>query len=320
MIIAQKSLVLTQQNNFLSVATPGFFCRLWWRPHILNIIKMKHLKRIQSIIILSIAVIFSACSSDDDFNVQSDNLDDFKLAQTVNENGHIIELYTENGNFLTGYNAIYLQIKSAGNLVSDAQPRWEPVMNMMDMLHSCPYSSLTPKENSTGIYKGYILFQMANHGMEHWEINIEYTVDGTIYSANTPIEVEESSHRNIESFQGNDGKNYVLALVEPTDPFVGVNKMKAAVYQMENMMSFVPVDNYKVMIDPRMPGMGNHGSPNNTDLLPIANGIYEGNLSLSMTGYWKINLQLSDASTNIVKGEEVTADNESSSIFFELEF
>ena len=70
-----------------------------------------------------------------------------------------------------------------------------------------------------------------------------------------------------------------------------------------------------------MPSMGNHGSPNNTDLIQSSIGnFYEGKLSLTMTGYWKINMQLLNASGEILKGEAVTAENEASSLFFEIEF
>ena len=70
-----------------------------------------------------------------------------------------------------------------------------------------------------------------------------------------------------------------------------------------------------------MPGMGNHSSPNNEDLIydPTTQR-YNGRLSLTMTGYWKINLMLENQNGDVLKGEEVTELNESSSLFFEIEF
>lgn len=70
-----------------------------------------------------------------------------------------------------------------------------------------------------------------------------------------------------------------------------------------------------------MPGMGNHGSPNNVNLTQSgADKVYKGKLSLTMTGYWKINLQLANPAGTVLKGEEVTTANEGSSIYFEVEF
>ena len=112
-----------------------------------------------------------------------------------------------------------------------------------------------------------------------------------------------------------------MALIDPTNPKVAVNDMSAALFKMESMMNFVPVTGYSISLDPRMPSMGNHGSPNNVNLTGLGtNGLYHGKLSLTMTGYWKINLQLLNATGEIVKGEQITEDTPESSIFFELEF
>jgi hypothetical protein len=70
-----------------------------------------------------------------------------------------------------------------------------------------------------------------------------------------------------------------------------------------------------------MPGMGNHTSPNNTDLsFNSLDNFYYGDLSLTMTGYWKLNLKLMNTDDDVLKGEDVTDDNESSSLYLELEF
>lgn len=167
---------------------------------------------------------------------------------------------------------------------------------------------------------GYIVFQMAGNDMEHWELTLNYDINGTSYTANSKIQVAAAPKRVSESFMGTDNSRYILALVEPASPIVGTNDMKALLYKMESMMKFVPVENYKVLIDPRMPGMGNHSSPNNIDLTDAGGGMYTGKLNLTMTGYWKINLQLLDNSGGVLKGEEVTETNQSSSIYFEIEF
>ena len=70
-----------------------------------------------------------------------------------------------------------------------------------------------------------------------------------------------------------------------------------------------------------MPSMGTHSSPNNVDLTQVAaGGMYKGKLSLTMTGYWKINLQLLNANNEVLKGEAITDAVPASSIYFEIEF
>ncbi len=233
---------------------------------------MKYLKTLKHILVLSIIVFFVSCSKDDDI-VPSNELENLQLVTAIDNGQHKIEFYTTSGKFQTGYNAIYFQIKNTdGSLVNNATATWTPVMNMMNMSmnHSCPYSSIAKKENAQSTYAGYIVFQMTGNDMEHWELSLDYTINGTSYTTNAQIEVTAAPKRIVESFEASDGERYVLAMVEPAKPIVGINDMKAVVYRMETMMSFVPVEGYKVKIDPRMPGMGNHGSPNNVDLTDVS--------------------------------------------------
>lgn len=261
----------------------------------------------------------TACSEDDDVTINE--LEGLRLVTTLTSSAHSLELYTTTGTFQTGYNAIHFQIRNTdGSLIKNATASWTPVMHMTSMSHSCPASPVSKRENTASTYSGFIVFQMASNNMEYWDLSIDYTVDGASYTAKQSIKVTEASKRVVESFKGVDAKRYVIALAEPSVPKVGINDMKAVVYQMESMLSFTPVSNYKLRIDPRMPGMNNHSSPNNVDLLPAEDTMYHGKLSLTMTGYWKVNLQLENADGTVLKGEEVTESNESSSLYFEIEF
>ncbi len=97
--------------------------------------------------------------------------------------------------------------------------------------------------------------------------------------------------------------------------------MTVGVWKMQDMMTFPVVDNFKLKIDPRMPSMGNHGSPNNVDATQqITGGLYNGKMALTMTGYWKINLQLVKPDGTLVKGEPITDSVTESSLYFDLEF
>lgn len=261
-----------------------------------------------------------ACSKKDNI-VPTNDLDGLQLAATLTNENHSLLLYTVNGKFLTGFNPVYFQIKNKdGSLATNATVTWMPMMQMASMSHSCPNSLITSKEGSQVTYGGYIVFQMASNDSEFWKLRINYTINGVAYSVEEKIKVDASTKRTVESFQATDGKRYVMALVQPSTPRVAVNDMKAVLYRMESMMSFVNVDGYKIKLDPRMPGMGNHTSPNNVDLTQATDGMYQGKLSLTMTGYWKINLQLQNNVQEIIKGEAITPTNEGSSIYFEVEF
>lgn len=272
---------------------------------------MKHL-----IYLLVSGLLLTACSREE---VTPHALEGLSLAATLQNTTHKIALYTPNGRFQTGYNAVTLKITGQnGSPAENAAVTWSPLMHMHSMSHGAPASALTPLQN--GLYQGYLVFQMASNDSEYWELALTYTADGREYSLTEKITVTEAPKRVVQSFQGTDGGRYIAALAEPAAPKAGINTMKAVLYRMESMMTFTPVKGYKLKTDPRMPGMGNHSSPNNTDLVSSATEFYEGKLSLTMTGYWKINLQLEAPGGQVLKGEPVSESNEASSIFFEIEF
>lgn len=273
---------------------------------------------LKSVLVLITFSVFVSCSKKDDV-VVSNELDGLTLVTTLTNDTHKIGLYTASGKFQTGYNEVYVQIKNAqGTVESNASVKWTPLMHMMGMEHSCPASTVSYKTN--GIYKGYIVFQMAGSEEEYWDLTVNYTIGNTAYTVTDTIAVSAAAKRVVETFLGSDNNRYVLALVNPAKPAVAVNDISAVLYKMESMTSFVVADDYTIKIDPRMTGMGNHTSPNNVNLTQGTDGLYYGKLSLTMTGYWKINLQLQNASQTILKGEAVTDTNEGSSIYFELEF
>ncbi len=270
--------------------------------------------------LLAIALLFS-CSSDDDNILPINETEDLILVKNFENNQHKISIYTQTGMFELGYNKIYFQIKIGDTFIDNAQVSWKPIMHMMNMSHSCPYSAITRKPNTETLYEGYIVFQMPGNDQEHWELSFDYTVDGEEFTLSETIQVPPSTKKRVNVFTGSDEVRYIVALIEPTDSKVAVNDMSAGIFRMENMMNFPIVDDYTLKIDPRMPGMGNHSSPNNQHLTQSnSDQFYHGKLSLTMTGYWKINLQLLNAQDEVLKGEEVTETNVSSSIYFEIEF
>src|SRR5690606_38775337 len=281
------------------------------------------MKNLKYFLILFLFPFIFSCSSDDDANpVNEDELIGLVKIQELSNDAHIVELYSKNGILEQGYNVISLRIKdkNSGNYLTDVSLSWNPVMYMSDMQHACPKSALVKTVDKQTLYNGYVVFQMPSNDMEYWKLTIDYSVDGNDYSVFGNIQVHESDKQRVASFSGTDGKHYVLALIEPSTPKAAVNDMVVGLFEMENMTQFSIVDDYSIIIDPRMPSMGNHGSPNNENLTQQSNGFYHGKLSLTMTGYWKINLQLLNDENQVLKGEEVTDENESSSLYLEVEF
>ena len=262
----------------------------------------------------------ASCSSDDS-STQSE-LDGLNKIQEIENTTHIIELYNANGALEQGYNGISLRIKNktTNEYEDNATITWMPKMHMTSMTHSCPMSSISRTPLKETLYNGYIVFQMAQNATEYWDLEINYTINEVDYTATAVIDVPASTKQRVTTFTGTDNVKYILALIDPSDPKVAINNATFGLFKMQTMMSFPIVDNYTIKIDPRMPSMGNHGSPNNVNLTQFSDDLYHGKLSLTMTGYWKINLQLLNASDEVLKGDEITESVTASSIYFEVEF
>ncbi len=284
---------------------------------------MKTLKYIFAILIIS-ASFFSCSTDNDDEPTPMNPVAGLIKIYEFSEADHTVEIYSEKQVLEVGYNELSIRIldKASNNYISNAEPTWMPMMHMESMSHSGPHSMLQNTENET-VYKGHIVFQMAENDTEYWEVTLNYNFKGEPMSMTQRVSVVQpvDGFRKTQVFTGADEVRYILAFVNPKDPQVAINDFQAVLYKMENMMTFPIVENYKVTVDPRMPSMGNHTSPNNEDMVyNTATKMYDGKLSFTMTGYWKINLKLLNASGEVLKGEDITNDNPASSLYFELEF
>ncbi len=275
--------------------------------------------------ILVIAIFSTSCSddNDDDFSTETSEIEGLTIIQELSNDTHIIELYSTSCMFYTGYNTVSLRIKdkTTNAFIENATLGWTPMMQMPTMQHSCPNMNPTKAAGKETVYKGSIVYQMTNTDGSGWSLMVDYTIDGIDYMVSDTITVLQNDDQNVSSFIGSDASRYIVAMVEPKSPIIGNNELVVGVYKMENMMSFPVVENFILTLDPRMPGMGNHSSPNNTDLTyNTADNMYHANLSLTMTGYWVLNLKLMNVQDEVLKGEDVTDANDQSSLYLELEF
>lgn len=274
------------------------------------------------ILLVLITFAFASCSSDTTEPTLNE-LDGLTKFQEITNATHTIELYKHLSGLEQGYNEVAFRIKdnATSQYVKNATVTWMPMMHMTSMSHSCPKSIIEKESAEATLYQGYLVFQMAQNTTEYWDLKMDYTINGTAFSVTSKIDVPASSKQRVTTFKGTDGVKYVVAYTAPHHPKVAVNDIEVAIFKMQDMMNFPVADNLKLKIDPRMPSMGNHSSPNNVDLTQAnAGGLYKGKMSLTMTGYWKLNLQLLNANNDVLKGETVTDIVPASSLYLELEF
>lgn len=282
------------------------------------------------LLLLALGIIaITACKKDEttEPSPQPPTPSGMHVLQSATDGDYTLELLNGSGTLEVGHNTIHVRIKdSNGSTVSNATVNWAPLMTM-DMggsthQHSCPYSALAPTTNDPALHQGYVVFNMATSSMGFWELTVTYDTGNGPRNVVMPVSVASSDsefRKRYTSAVGSDGVTYLLAMVEPIAPTTGVNDMVVGLYERVNGMEFPVVNGYTIRVDPRMPGMGNHGAPGNVDLTQGSDGLYHGMVGFSMTGYWKINLIVENGGTALC-GEPVTTSNEESSVHFKVNF
>ena len=168
----------------------------------------------------------------------------------------------------------------------------------------------------------WVSFVMSTSEAGSWTLGYDANILGSkggIEAADIKVGELPEGQAWLKSFKvGND--TYYLSLVNPTDWQTGKNAITAYVSK-KNAPATTPyglaAEQFTIEIDPRMPDMGNHTSPDNVALTRQADGSYQGTVNLTMTGRWRIHLAVKDAQGNVVAGGDDLADGYSS-LFWEV--
>ena len=297
-------------------------------------IRLIHNKGIYPLVIFILtAALFTACGKDetpvDEIPSPVEGLKKIRDFQTGN---CVVSAWNETGELRLGYTKVYFTVKDKdGNLVEDAALSAFPEMDMGTVKHSAPRSEITKVEGKA-FYEAYYAFTMySGQGDGKWYYDLTLTV-GTVTDSISDVEIDvrnvfrpdgKTERKVIQSLISIDEseKRYVVTLVEPFHPKVGSNDVTAYIHERKDANTYIPVENFTLKLDPRMPSMENHSSPNNVDLAwNAAEKIYRGKVNFSMTGYWKLNLILQNEQGETLYGNPVGDSVEASSLYFEVEF
>lgn len=227
---------------------------------------------------------------------------------------YLVSVYSPTGKLHTGYNDLYFVAtkKKNGNYVKDFSiPALTPLMFMskMNMYHSTPVSAGAKLFDYTylAVRKGWVSFLMNSSENGSWSFSYDANVLGTegkLQETTITVDALPDGQQWLKSFKVGD-QTYFLSLVSPTDWKTGTNKITAYVSQKSNPITTpyaLAQEQFTIEIDPRMPDMDNHTSPDNTPLTRQVDGSYQGTVNLTMTGRWRIHLTVKDAQSDIVAG------------------
>lgn len=269
---------------------------------------MKTLKTVTSLLLAATLLIsISSCEEEEknDNNTQTDALENFEIlgTETISTNLEVT-LYSERAPFVGCNNiALRLKDKATGNIISTADINYRPMMDMGMMQHSTPVQN--PVYNTEmNAYNGWVTFIMPSSASGSWSFDVIVKYMGTKDTVSFAHEVIAPEEARVFSFVSmvDSSTSYFVALKEPMKPEMGLNDFELMIYKRESMMSFPPATNLRVEIEPEMPSMG-HGSPNNENPTHIENGLYRGKVNFTMSGLWKVNIDILNESETLLNSE-----------------
>lgn len=309
------------------------------------------MKKVKRLFLVLAAVALTACNSNDDgveagieipgITITDDvdccsaeeALQVYKFLQTVKivpelsteiDGKYNVFAYTRNGSFHNGYNEIYFVAtkKATGNYIKNFElTNITPVMHMvkMDKYHSTPTGPAAESFDNgiLAVKRSWVSFLMNTSEAGSWTLSYDALVlgkEGKVEKQNIVVNGLPEGQAWLKSFKVGDD-NYFLSLVNPSDWKTGTNTIKAYISKKSDPITTpyaLATETFTVEIDPRMPDMGNHTSPDNTPLVKQKDGSYQGNINLTMTGLWRIHFTVKDAQGNIVAGGDDQKDGFSS--------
>ena len=239
-------------------------------------------------------LIMGSCQKDEVLDLPMDGK--IKLTETSLPTGEQLSVFADKA-LQVGYQNLYFQVKKNGLAVKDQPLTFAPIMDMGSMAHGAPSGTLTYQSNLEA-YQGFVVFTMPSGESGTWSLKVTY--QGKEMEIPVVVTAAAIGNTPVKTISGNDGKKYVLALVEPSKPKMGMNDLLLMVFLRENMFSFSPVEGLILGFHPEMTSM-NHGSPNNVIPVSIGKGKYEGKVNFTMTGDWRLFFDLKSGETEIAK-------------------
>ena len=311
------------------------------------------MKKVKRLFWVLAAVALTACNSNDDdveagieipgITITDDvdccsaeeALQVYKFLQTVKivpelsteiDGKYNVFAYTRNGSFHNGYNEIYFVAtkKATGNYIKNFElTNITPIMHMvkMDKYHSTPTGPAAESFDNgiLAVKRSWVSFLMNTSEAGSWTLSYDALVlgkEGKVEKKDIVVNALPDGQAWLKSFKVGDD-NFFLSLVNPSDWKTGTNTIKAYISKKSDPITTpyaLATETFTVEIDPRMPDMGNHTSPDNTPLVKQQDGSYQGTINLTMTGLWRIHLTVKDAKGNVVAGGE----EELSSLYWDV--
>jgi hypothetical protein len=205
-----------------------------------------------------------------------------------------------NEDLFAGYNSLFFALYDSvnGERITDSHIQLHPAMDMHTMSHSCPVEE--PEEHAVKeLFPAAVMFTMPSGDMGAWslEVGVHNHLNELYGKAIFEIDVKSTAPSRIVSFQTSSGQRYYLSYKFPEKKKVGVSEFEVIAYTSAEG-EFIPAEDLTINFTPEMPSM-DHGSPNNVNPVHTSEGHYKGKANFTMTGEWRLNLELMSGTTSL---------------------
>lgn len=262
--------------------------------------KKLYVTNMKKILLLAAVALFTACQKDDSIEIADPKASLNKIAEAYAIGASAkVELWSKT-ELSTGYQNLFVALydSASGKAINKSTVQIMPMMDMdmngMKMSHSAPFENPQSVDADNSLFPCAAIFTMPSTGESgKWKLNVMVKKEGQTKfgKAELSIQVKQSQPERVRNLTASDGSKIIVAYISPASPKVGINDFEIAIFRRQDMMTFPADDNFSISMTPEMPSMG-HGSPNNVNPVLIKNGRYKGKVNFTMTGDWRINLDL----------------------------
>jgi len=214
---------------------------------------------------------------------------DYNKLYTVESGSTKFEVYNASGtSFFYGYNEIGFRVYIGGVAKKTGFVKFNPLMyhGPGSPSHSSPMSERYLFNTDKNLFTGYAIFTMISDSTSLWigkyNYNNEANVDSALFFVNP---MSSSQIKQWDDIVG--GKTYLLTLLYPKIPRVGLNTYTCLLHRTTDDKNYTEVDSADFSIKTWMEAMG-HGSGNNVNPVWLDGGRYEGNANFTMSGQWSV--------------------------------
>ncbi|MBI5402097.1 MAG: FixH family protein [Ignavibacteriae bacterium] len=246
------------------------------------------MKYILFVFLLS-GIIFYSCNSDNAVESNTETSAYVKLL-TAESGNTKFELWSATGSVLAyGYNEIGFKVFINGTEKTDGFVKYKPVMYHFigQTGHSCPVSSAFYYNSSKKLFTGYACFSMISDSASNGQWTGYYNYNNASFVDSIPFTVLYSDNQLIEWDDIVGSNTYVLTLLKPKTPRLGINTFEVLFHKYIGNNLYAEIDSAVMSIKPWMPAHG-HGSSSNVNPISFGSGRYEGKVNFNMQGEWYV--------------------------------